>query len=640
MTVLCSTEEKLRIAFENSLSEEKRESFIREFQKGIELAAFAFDKNSKDSKLRERILDWLIHNKQLKIKFAYPKVKPPPHVGIKYHKKMGYFEFSDKSHVAFKGSWNETFLGGGDNGEECDVYSSEKPEDQSRCNRTITKVDNDWNNKNKKFLNFGISKELMEIIKERAPKSANEILEEFPDLYSFLDQNEEETSDTSETEGKSVDPEIKKRWGHQEKALRTFIYSEKNEFSIDENIDNRKEGFTKGILEMATGTGKTRTSFSIAENLFRAGKINKILIVPPNKKSLCTQWGQEVQDWKIRNNLRELRLYKHYFDVEKNTDHKEVERFISKKENCILIAKREFELLDYLLRKINKEKTLIIHDEVHGFGAPGMRDLESIQRGFRYTLGLSATPEREYDQDGTDFINKEVGNPIFEYPIEAAIKNGTLSPFEYHEIKVEQSDETSRKISAAIGAFNFKKKDNPNLRKETLYTEIAFIRAQDENKIPSFRYFLKREGGKSLIKNSIVYCATKEQGEEVGLILNELGLSFTLNFSENPAEQQKSLDELEKNEIDTIINCHVLSEGIDIRSLENIIMLHSYRSKLETIQRVGRCIRIDPNNPSKIANVVDLVLYKDIESNDTISGEIDRRDWLLEVSKIREEKNG
>ena len=143
MTVLCQTEEKLRIAFENSLNEEKRESFIRNYQKDIELAAFAFDKNSKNSKLRQRILDWLIHNKQLKIKFAYPKVKPPPHVGIKYHKKMGYFEFPDKSYVAFKGSWNETFLGGGDNGEECDVYSSEKSQDKSRCDRTITKVDND-----------------------------------------------------------------------------------------------------------------------------------------------------------------------------------------------------------------------------------------------------------------------------------------------------------------------------------------------------------------------------------------------------------------------------------------------------------------------------------------------------------------
>ena len=640
MTVLCQTEEKLRIAFENSLSEEKRESFIREYQNGIELAAFAFDKNSKDSRLRQKILDWLIHNKQLKIKFAYPKVKPPPHVGIKYHKKMGYFEFPDNTHVAFKGSWNETYLGGGDNGEECDVYSSEKSEDKSRCRRTITKVDNDWDNENKKFLNFEISKELMKLIKERAPKSANEILEEFPDLYSLLDQNEEETSDTPDTEGQSVDPEVKKRWGHQEKALRSFIFSEKNEYSVDENIDKRKEGFTKGILEMATGTGKTRTAFSIAEKLYQNGKINKVLIVPPNKKSLCTQWGQEVVDWRNNRNLNNLRFYKHYFDVEKNIDHKEVERFISKEKDCILIAKREFELLDYVLKKIDKEKTLVVHDEVHGFGAPGFKNLKGIQKDFKFTLGLSATPEREYDQDGTDFINEEIGSPIFEYPIESAIENGTLSPFRYHEIKVEQSDETSRKISAAISAFNHKKKENPNLPRKDLYTQIALIRSQDENKIPSLRYFLKREGGKSLIKNSIIYCATKEQCKEVGPILNELGFSFTYNFSENPAEQQKSLDELENNRIDTIINCHVLSEGIDIRSLENIIMLHSWRARLETIQRVGRCIRIDPNNPEKIANVVDLVLYKDIKTNDNITSEIERRDWLLAVSQIREHKDG
>ena len=36
-----------------------------------------------------------------------------------------------------------------------------------------------------------------------------------------------------------------------------------------------------------------------------------------------------------------------------------------------------------------------------------------------------------------------------------------------------------------------------------------------------------------------------------------------------------------------------------------------------------------------MANVIDLVLYKDIQLNLEIQSEAMRRDWLLEVSKIR-----
>ena len=72
----------------------------------------------------------------------------------------------DNEFVSFKGSWNETYLGGGVNGEECDVYSSEKPDDKARCKKTISKVDNDWNNENKKFFNFKPSKKIMKLIRD------------------------------------------------------------------------------------------------------------------------------------------------------------------------------------------------------------------------------------------------------------------------------------------------------------------------------------------------------------------------------------------------------------------------------------------------------------------------------------------
>ena len=62
-----------------------------------------------------------------------------------------------------------------------------------------------------------------------------------------------------------------------------------------------------------------------------------------------------------------------------------------------------------------------------------------------------------------------------------------------------------------------------------------------------------------------------------------------------------------KGEIDCLIACHRISQGINIRSLRTVVLFASARSKLETIQRIGRCLRVDPKAPDKRALVIDFV---------------------------------
>ena len=62
-----------------------------------------------------------------------------------------------------------------------------------------------------------------------------------------------------------------------------------------------------------------------------------------------------------------------------------------------------------------------------------------------------------------------------------------------------------------------------------------------------------------------------------------------------------------RGEIDCLITCHRISQGIDIRALQNVFLFASARAKLETIQRIGRCFCTDPANPDKRARVIDFV---------------------------------
>ena len=114
MSVAYSQDEQLHIALNKSFSEEEKKNVLNDYNNAL-LSAELFDvkeTNSRKIKAKEKIIDYLLASEQLKLKFAYPKEKPPPQVSIKYHKKMGYFEMEDNEFVSFKGSWNETYLGG------------------------------------------------------------------------------------------------------------------------------------------------------------------------------------------------------------------------------------------------------------------------------------------------------------------------------------------------------------------------------------------------------------------------------------------------------------------------------------------------------------------------------------------------
>lgn len=84
-----------------------------------------------------------------------------------------------------------------------------------------------------------------------------------------------------------------------------------------------------------------------------------------------------------------------------------------------------------------------------------------------------------------------------------------------------------------------------------------------------------------------------------------------------------------------MVTCKKISEGIDIKTVKNIILFSSDRSRLVTIQRIGRSLRIDPSNPSKRAGVVDFIVQSD--SPEDINADTERRNWLSKLAQVRRE---
>ncbi|TXC72878.1 DEAD/DEAH box helicase [Sphingomonas ginsenosidivorax] len=396
------------------------------------------------------------------------------------------------------------------------------------------------------------------------------------------------------------------RWRHQKQALARFL-EERN-----------------GVLEMATGTGKTRTAVNIMNELFERN-VAKTAIVAAAGTDLLDQWYAVL----AAEGRPVYRAFERYH---------EAQGYLNDAEGSVLLTSRTN--LGAVLPRLAKRLTangLIVCDEVHGMGAPAMvRDLPGQIKPFGWRLGLSATPEREYDADGNTFIEEEIGPTIFKFGLEKAIRRGILCEFDYLELEYEFSAVDKDAVRQAIRRYHARARmaDAPPI--ESLYQEIARIRKLSREKLPPFAALIAERP--EILERSLIFVETAEYGLEVQDTLMRAGIDYHTYYA---GDDRANLGRFARGELSCLITCHRISEGIDIRSVGAIVLFASAKAQLETVQRLGRCLRVDPNDPGKRALVVDFIRTDDVGHDDVggeASADIGRRDWFRALSAVTREE--
>lgn len=514
-------------------------------------------------------LSYMIAEKLLTIRIAVPTGK----LSGDYHPKLGIFRDGDGEAVVFHGSQNETEQGRR-NFESLDVFLSwADKRDASRVQSHRDRFERLWTNSDPNVRCFDVPEAIRRNIAEfYRPKK-----------------------------GRGAKSKDDLRWRHQDEAIECFL-AQKN-----------------GVLEMATGTGKTRTALRIIDKLTTRDLVDTI-IVTMRGNDLLGQWFQAlVTDCNCR-------VYRQF------GPHHEGARFVASRGRRLLLVSQHH--LPEFLSSVEgtTERTLIVCDEVHGFGSPAqVTALSGLVSPLSYRLGLSATPEREYDQAGNDFIENEVGPVIFEFEIEDAIQRGILCEFDYTALEYELSDEDRAKIRKIIKRHHARRASGEVVSDETLYRDISRVRKVTIEKLEPFKEHLT--SNPELYERSLIFVETRKYGELVQRLLMDAGIVFGTYYEGD--EAQRLLD-FANGRLDCLVSCHRLSEGIDIKSVKNVVLFSSARAKLETIQRLGRCLRTDPNNEEKRAHVLDFVDFGGDDDSD--STDVKRYDWLRSLCATRKEE--
>lgn len=533
-----------------------------------------------DHATRAKVLAWLLATSSLEIRFAFPE-----HIeaaGL-FHEKMGVFDLDDGGQIAFTGSANETARGHSRNYESVDVYRSWMPGEADRVATKVEQFDEAWDGQASGLSVLAPSAEVLSRLRSvGTPRLASKPKPKVP-------------------EAPPADP----RWRHQDEAIEALLAAR------------------SGVLEMATGTGKTRTAIKLMSRLIDQGEVDSA-IVTTDGTDLLEQWALELEAWSLDQGRRWLvfRQFERY---------RQGNEFALGPQRALVVVSRSQlrRVLDRMDRRA-MARTVIIHDEVHGLGMPSLQqELAGRHAALGWRVGLSATPERTYDQAGNDFVRAELGPTVYEFPLERAISRGVLAEFDYLPLHYDLTAGDKARIQALYSKKAARLKAGNPMSNEEVWTEIARIYKTAEMKPDVYRDYLREHP--ETLKRSIVFVETREYGEQVLDIVDEHTNRYRTYYADDDRDH---LVEFARGGIDCLITCHRISQGIDIQSLNSVVLFASARARLETVQRIGRCLRLDPARPDKRALVVDFV--RPPQPGDTVpNADQDRAAWLTQIATIR-----
>lgn len=332
--------------------------------------------------------------------------------------------------------------------------------------------------------------------------------------------------------------------------------------NLKNSINN---GDKRGLLISATGTGKTYASaFGVREI-----KPKKLLFVAHRSQLLL----QAISTF--HNVLPDKKIALFTGDNKLNDELKSfVSLYKENQEYDILFATIETIYKDENLVKFNKKEfDFIIIDEVHKAGSETYQKLINYFDP-RFLLGMSATPERTDDASKIYEIFNH--NIIYEIRLKDALEYDLLCPFHYYGIT-----------------------DIKGIDDET-YSRKDFNKLYSNDRI---KYIIEKakiygHSGKKL--KGLIFVSTKEDGKILEKKLNQFNFKVKFLSGENSNEErQNAINLLESddknNYLDYIITVDIFNEGVDIPSINQIIMLRPTISSIIFIQQLGRGLRKSNN---------------------------------------------
>lgn len=330
------------------------------------------------------------------------------------------------------------------------------------------------------------------------------------------------------------------------------------ERALSELEKTRLNGKCKAIIVSATGTGKTYLSaFDVKKynpNRFLF-LVHREQILSKSLESYKRVIGFEEHEACIYKSGMDIQNFKYIFSTIQT---------MSREENLNKFSKDYF---DYILI-----------DEVHKAGATSYKHvLEYFSPDF--LLGMTATPERT---DGQNIYELFDYNLVYEIRLQEALDNDLLCPFIYYGVTdisvdgklIDDTAEFSNLVSSE--------------RVKHIFEKLNYYGHCGE----------KVKG--------LIFCSSVDESQQLSRIFNNAGFNtVSLSGQDSQAYREETIQNLENGIIDYIFTVDIFNEGIDIPSVNQVVMLRNTKSSIVFIQQLGRGLR--KHHSKKYVTIIDFI---------------------------------
>jgi superfamily II DNA or RNA helicase len=558
------------------------------------------------------------------------------------HDKYGIFTDEQDNKIAFIGSANFSGTAFELNGETITSFSSW--EDNERVSEYQNLFDISWKEDTPHLIHIPLSEIKTHILGKFPNTTMADLIQNGVNLRELDILAENETTKT-----KPLSPSLIEKLEKKEQEPR-FPFPEERD--IQKNayaawIANNKQG----VFAMATGSGKTVTALNCVLKRFKEDGFYKAIIAVPTQ-ALAVQWEQEVKAFNFQNIV----------STHTNKDWKETlsryttKSIFDKKKNLVLITTyatfNRKDIQVFLKDTQGIESFIYIADEAHNIGSTNA--LKHLPEKILKRIGLSATPERIYDDFGSEklyqFFNSRPPKYTYRYTMKQAIEDNILCHYDYFPIFVELADyemqeyqQITKKLSKFIDSKTgkYKKEAEKLLLKRKRVIHKAFKKKDAISKL------LEELKNKKQLDYTFVfvpegyepdYAETDNyqvQDEDIHIIdeyadmFKEQGYSYHKYIS-GLEDAPKVLKSFADGDIQILLSMKCLDEGVDIPRAEHAIFCSSTGNPRQFVQRRGRVLR--KSREKEKATIWDLIVTPPDITGDLSN--VERNLFIGEVSRI------
>lgn len=554
------------------------------------------------------------------------------------HDKYGIFTDEKGYKVAFIGSANFSHSALELNGETITVFTSS--DDDKRICEYQTLFNKSWENDTPHLIHIPIN-EVKTYISDNFPKLSFEEL-----LGNSIGLR---TDSTVYNYCKPLSKRIHDKIELKEQEPR-FPFPEERPIQIDAYnawISNGKNG----VFAMATGSGKTVTALNCLRKQCKENGYYKAIIVVPTQ-ALAIQWEKEAKIFNFQH------IVSTHTDKDwKNTLSRYTTRSLLDQSKSIIIIttyatfnRKDMQLFINKVKGI--ETFMYIADEAHNIGSTS--SLKHLPHNILWRIGLSATPERIYDDIGSEklyeFFNSKPPEYTYRYTMKQAIEENILCHYDYYPIFVELTNsemEEYEYISTQLRKFIDPDTGKYKPEAEKLLLKRKRIIHKAENKKVAISNLLEDLKHKRKLDYTFVFVPEGYEPDysdrdsydidqedihiidEYAQMFKNQGYSYHKYIS-GLDDAPGILKSFAEGDIQILLSMKCLDEGVDIPRAEHAIFCSSTGNPRQFVQRRGRVLRKSKGKDK--AKIWDLIVTPPNVMNDSIG--IERNLFISEVKRI------